>query len=317
MTTPTMHLKAIAGYFGGKRTMADIINNEFYGGPVKVSSFFDVCCGSIAVLLGNDNPPSQETVNDLHTDMINMARVLQSSKLAPTLYNNLQRTLCSIDLFKASRAVIESDVDFILSKETNARSVERAYHFFLLSWMGRNGVTGLDRIKYQMAVRYTPGGGGSGTRFVNAVESIPAWHERLRKVTILKMDMFDLLPKIDDQEDVAVYIDPTYLAHTTGSNSKYRHQMSDNSGDSSINLFTGERSDNDDHDRLAKEATRFKHARVVISYYASKRLSELYPGWTVVDCKRQKNLHVQNKRGAGASEAPEILIINGPSYLAA
>lgn len=37
-------------------------------------------------------------------------------------------------------------------------------------------------------------------------------------------------------------------------------------------------------------------------------------GWTVLEHTRQKNLHVQNGRGSKLKEAPEILIVNGPSY---
>lgn len=42
---------------------------------------------------------------------------------------------------------------------------------------------------------------------------------------------------------------------------------------------------------------------------------DLYAGWTFVEKTMNKNLHVQASRGRGQTkEAPEILIINGPSY---
>ena len=69
--------------------------------------------------------------------------------------------------------------------------------------------------------------------------------------------------------------------------------------------------EDEDHIRLAEMAKRFTRARVVISYYDSPRLEELYPGWTKVDYSRHKHLHVQNKRGSTRQEAPEVLLING------
>lgn len=41
-------------------------------------------------------------------------------------------------------------------------------------------------------------------------------------------------------------------------------------------------------------------------------MAELFP--EELDCSRQKHLHVQNKRGMGRKEAPEVLLINGPAF---
>jgi len=54
-----------------------------------------------------------------------------------------------------------------------------------------------------------------------------------------------------------------------------------------------------------------------VSYYDAPELAELYPAWTVRKCYRQKNLHVQNRRAEGKCEAPEVLLLNGPSFSAA
>lgn len=192
-------------------------------------------------------------------------------------------------------------------------SVERAYWFFILSWLGRNGTSGSVRQNFAMAVRWTPGGGSGGKRFVSAVESIPAWHQRLREVTILNRDAFEVIPRISDEEGVAIYVDPPYLKSTRtgkGGGSRYRYDFHE--GD----LFSPS-----DHVRLAEQLRRFKKARVVVSYYDDPRLAELYPAfrgndpwWTVRRCDVNKQLHMQNKRGAKPVKAPEVLLINGPSY---
>ena len=166
-------------------------------------------------------------------------------------------------------------------------------------------------INYPMAVRWTPGGGHGGVRFRSATESIPLWHQRLRQVIILRRDLFEVLPKIQDVKGVVVYVDPTYLRETRGG-AEYVHEFQDDTG----TIFETE----DDHARLAREVGRFEHARVVVSYYDHPRLGRLYEGWTKRNMSRQKNLHVQNlhvqnRRGAGPCVAPEVLVLNGPSYV--
>ena len=73
------------------------------------------------------------------------------------------------------------------------------------------------------------------------------------------------------------------------------------------------------HTQLAELLDRFQNARVVVSYYEHPMLVELYPEdrWTKRDVYRNKNLHVQNRRGANPTIAPEVLLVNGPSYAAA
>ncbi len=294
----SMKIKAIAPWFGGKRTMAPDIVAELGKHAMYVEPF----CGSMAVLFAKDES-SHEIANDLHGHLINLARVIQSWKYKE-LIERLRCTLYSTDLFEESREYVlrGPQPDFV---DMDGRDLEAAYHYFIVSWMGRNGVAGTERINYQKATRWTPGGGGGPRRFINTVETIPAWHQRLRNVDIQTRDAFDLLDRLEDSEQTVIYCDPPYMAGTRGT-AKYEHEF----GDAGGGMF----SSHDDHARLSDALNRFKQARVVLSYYASDRVCELYPGWTVRDMTRQKNLHVQNRRGVGECEAPEILIINGPSY---
>ncbi|MCH8853398.1 MAG: DNA adenine methylase, partial [Planctomycetes bacterium] len=124
-------------------------------------------------------------------------------------------------------------------------------------------------------------------------------HQRLRNVCILRRCAFALLEKIEDAPGVAIYVDPPYIKATRGSGggSRYLHDFYD-----------------DDHARLAELLNRFKQARVVVSYYSDPRLHELYAGWTFRPMHMHKNLHVQNRRGSSRTLAPEVLLMNGPSY---
>ncbi len=196
--------------------------------------------------------------------------------------------------------------------DTTGRCIDRAYWYFLASWLGRNGTAGTQRLDYQIAVRWTNSGGSPAVRFQNAVHSLPAWHRRLLNVVILQRDAFEIIPRFEDAPGTAIYVDPPYPAETRsahdnkeGGKGRYAHEFShDGSG-----LFEG-----DDHTRLAGILHKFRRARIVVSSYDCPRYRDLYAGWTFVDHTRQKHLHAQNGRGARPKEAPEVLIINGPSY---
>lgn len=295
-----MKVKAIAPWFGGKRTMAPEIVKELG----KHTQYFEPFCGSMAVLFAKE-PSQKETVNDLHGDLINLARILQDEDHSEWLYERLERTLFSEGLLEEAKAYFASQ-----PSEPASISRDRAYWYFLASWMGRNGTAGTERIDYQIAVRWTKGGGSPTVRWQNAIDSLPAWHLRLRNVVILKRDAFKIIDRFEDCEATAIYADPPYSDETrskgaikNGRGGKYKHEFNHDSG-----LFGA-----DDHARLAEILKAYKRARIVVSYYDSPRIRELYDGWTFVEHTRQKHLHAQNGRGARPKEAPEVLIINGKS----
>ena len=163
-----MKIKALAPWYGGKRSLAQTIVEEL--GEHK--SFWDPACGGMSILFAKERS-AQEAVNDLHGQLTNMAWVLQSH-LAVPLYERLQRTLFSEEL--VSHAETKIGLDFT----GEPPDLDAAYYYFILSWAGRNGVSGTMRKDYGLAVRFTNGGGSGGVRFRSAIESIPAWHQRLQ-----------------------------------------------------------------------------------------------------------------------------------------
>jgi len=291
-----MKVKAISPWFGGKRTMAPLIVTELG----KHSQYFEPFCGSMAVLLAKA-PCQKETVNDLHGDLINLAHCLQDIDLAERLYDRLQRCLMSEGLVdRAKHELATSDLS----------PADRAYWYFLSSWMRRNGTAGTKRIDYQIAVRWTKGGGSPTVRFRNAVESIPWWHERLRNVVILQRDAFSIMNRFEDVKQAALYVDPPYFAASRsgyrqgpGRSNKYLHEL-----DHKSTLW------GNDHVRLRDALAQYKKARVVVSYYDCPGIRDLYADWTIIEHTRLKHISSQCGRGVMAKEAPEILILNGPSY---
>jgi DNA adenine methylase len=276
-----MHITAIAPWFGSKRVLAHRIIAEL--GPHR--AYWEPFCGSMSVLLAKV-PVAMETVNDMHGDLINLARVLADEAAAVELHGRLSRMLVHEDLFHEAAERWKARGH----QPAKVPDIDRAYDFFVCSWMGRNGVAGTQSYNQGFCVRYTKNGGHAATRFRSCVESIPAWHERLRTVTSLNRDGFELLERIEDAPGVAIYLDPPYL--TKGA--KYVHDLTWL-----------------DHRRLAKLAARFERARVVVSYYEHPDLAELYPApaWSKVSCPTTKAMVNQG----GAVMAPEVLLVNGPS----
>lgn len=296
-----MKVRAIAPWFGGKRTMAPAIVEELG----KHTQYFEPFCGSMAVLFGKP-AVSQETANDLHGDLTNLAWVLQDVRAAEALYDRACRTLFAESMIREIWRELGD------TQPGPSPDADRAYKFFVFSWAMRNGVAGTSRMRgngFQIALRFTPRGGSPAIRFRSAIESIPAWHDRLRNVVILRRDGLQLLQRFEDSKALAIYADPPYAAESrtgyaaAGSTSRYQHEF-----DHDNPMF------GDDHKRLFDELARFKHARIVVSYYDCPRIRKLYDGWTFIEHTRQKNLHNQNGRGVRQKDSPEILIINGPSY---
>lgn len=286
--TETPEITAIAPWFGAKRNLAAEICAEFG----KHSAYWEPFCGSMAVLLAKE-PCSMETVNDLHGDLINLARCVQSNSDGPRLYRRLRRALCA-KVFLDEAAARWKDRGNIPAGET--ADLERAYDFFLSSWIGRNGVSGTLSYNQGFSRRFTKSGGHAAKRFRGAVNSIPQWRRRMANLTILSECGISLCERIEDSPGVVIYCDPPYLVK----GAKYVHDF-----------------DSADHRRLAGILGRFEYTRVVVSYYDHPLLAELYPGWTVRRLKATKSLVNQGMRDTkGATDAPEVLLINGDSLVA-
>ena len=280
-----MKISAIAPWFGGKRTLAPVIVEEL--GPH--SSYWELLCGSMAVLLVKPRS-SNETVNDLHGDLVNLARVIKHERLGPMLYRQMRRWLLSEELFVEAATRYRRRTN---TPATGEPDLERAADFFVCSWFGRNGVAGTQSYNQGFCRRFTRNGGHAATRWESAVASIPAWRRRMRHITILNGDAITLCERIEDDPAAVIYADPPYLVK----------------GSTYVHDFTPA-----NHEALAAALRRFRRLRVVVSYYDDPRLAELYPGWTVRHCPVTKSLVNQGMRGqAGAVMAPEVLLINGPS----
>ena len=281
MTLPGMKIKALAPWFGGKRNLSRVIVDLI--GKHRV--YWEPFCGSMAVLLRKE-PCVMETVNDLHGDLINLARVIQDNQFGPKLYRMLRRTFMCEILFKEAAKRYRAR---IYHKPVDELDIDRAYDYFICAWLGRNGCAGIESYNQGFCVRYTASGGHAAKRFKSVIESMPAWRKRLTNVTILQRDAFEILEKIDDRKGTAIYIDPPYLVK----GAKYIYDF-----------------ETEDHTRLAEMLGRFKETRVVVSYYDDERLSDMYPDWTKHKIEVSKSLANANSRGGKKAKAVEVLLVN-------
>lgn len=274
---------SLAPWFGAKRTMAPEIVREL--GPHNI--YWEIFCGSMAVLMAK--PPCRtEIVSDLHGDLVNLARCIQHPKLGPAIYRRLRRVMSCEATFRDSLTFIRADQ----FDEDCGLVPDRAYHYFIASWQGMNGVAGTSSFNTNFARRFSSLGGDTGARWSGVVRSIPAFRRRLERVQVLRSDGIELAAKIEDREGTVIYADPPYLVK----GAKYKHDFKLK-----------------DHARLAKVLRRFKKTRVVVSYYEHAYLARLYPGWSVRPIDAAKSMVNSGKRDqTGATRAPEVLIVNGP-----
>jgi DNA adenine methylase len=278
-------ITSIAPWFGAKRTMAPRIVEVL--GPH--SAYWEPFCGSMAVLLAKAACKA-EKVNDLHGDLINLARCIQHPMIGPALYRRLRRVWSSQELFRDSLATVRGE----RFDRADSPDIDRAFHYFITSWQGMNGVAGTNSFNTNYCRRFSTTGGDPGARWTGAVRSIPQWRRRLERVEVLQSDGIELCEKIEDRESVVVYVDPPYL--TKGA--KYLYDFADS-----------------DHNRLAKVLARFKRSRVVVSYYDDPRLEDLYPGWRKRSIDVAKNMVNSGQAGKdGRVNAPEVLLTNLPWY---
>lgn len=269
-------------WFGSKRTMAARIIAELGRHRAYIEPF----AGSMAVLIGK-RPCAVEVVNDLHGELINLARVLRDPILAPLFHRRIRRWSLHDGVMTDAKAVLASSTD----------SVDRAVAYYAMSWLGLNGYSGTlkETGRVNTAVRYTLlGGGDPATRFESARKSAH-WHgQRLRQADVRSEDAIALIERLKDVRGQVIYADPPYLKK----GAKYQHDFADA-----------------DHERLALALRSKTHTRVVVSYYDDPRLDDLYPGWTKVDCTMSKSLGSQGRRDStNTTTAAEVLLINGPSY---
>lgn len=150
-----------------------------------------------------------EVVNDLNGDLTNFWRVLQHEGLFPEFVRACKATPFSGAEFERAREGLGIYTD----------SVGRAWAFFVLSRQslaGRmKGFTGVTK------TRTRSGMNNEVSAWLSAVEGLPAAHERLKRVLILKPQPAAKVVLDFDRPETLFYLDPPYLHETRATTGEY------------------------------------------------------------------------------------------------
>lgn len=269
-------LHQLVPWFGGKAALSKWIVTEF--GPH--SSYFEPFTGGCAILFRKLIAP-HETINDLHEDVTNLARVIADT----ADHQKLVRSLA----YRINCEALQREARDRLRKPFVA-GVDRAADFLYASWLAMNGYIGTQQ-HLGYAAQYKRASSSKSHKLQAAIESIRWWHDRMKHVAVLNRDGFELLAKVPDDSKTVVYCDPPYVVKS----GRYR-----------IDFAVG------DHERLAQALARFRKTRVVVSYYDHPLLDQLYAGWH----KRILNeWKTRSHNGVRKPKPSEILLINGPSLV--
>ncbi|TWU18531.1 DNA adenine methylase [Allorhodopirellula heiligendammensis] len=160
---------------------------------------------------------SSEVVNDLHGELINFWRVLQSAEHFEAFRQRVEMTPFSEDEFDQAKE---------LSPDAGAASdrspLERAVHFFILARQSRQGLmkdfATLSRNRTRGRVNE------QASAWLNVVQGLPDVHQRLKGVVILNQNAVGVIRKQDGTKTL-FYCDPPYVHETRATTGEYAFEM--------------------------------------------------------------------------------------------
>jgi hypothetical protein len=224
-------------------------------------------------------------VGDVHRHVINLARVASHPGYGRWLIRELRRVLFHPDTLRAAQRDCAENIGLLKGDSPLHPGLARSY--FIAVWMGRSAMAGTKKeFRGKLPVRWTASGGDSATRYWSAVRSLAVWKRVFQRCNFVVEDCFAFIGKVRDISDSGLYCDPPFP--DAGDNYKHR--------------FTEAQ-----HRQLAGVLAGFESARIVCRFYDHALIRELYPEghwtWRRLVGRKQSN-----------AKAPEVLLINGPSY---
>jgi DNA adenine methylase len=219
------------------------------------------------VLLNRD-PSPVETFNDLDGEVVNFFRVLREEK---------ERLIEAIGLTPFARE------EFALACEISPdlSALERARRFYVRARQVRTGLAQTATIGRWANCKNTSRAGMSGviSRWLGAVEDLPAVAERLLRVQIENRPAVNVI-RLYDSPSTLFYCDPPYVHSTRGDSKAYGFEMTDAQ-----------------HRDLADELNSVK-GMVAFSNYQTKILDKFYsePKWHKTISLERTNHSTKDKR---------------------
>lgn len=298
MSAAAMTTTSLVNYYGTNRMLAEEVGVELAG-----CAWVGVACAGGMCEVGHLTARTI-LVNDLHRHVINLARVVADPMLRRVLQRELRRKLFHPDeLIQAQarcrrREEPTSDGLFGASAMPAAPDVEWATDYFVCSWMGPGSKSGTKgEFDVGLSLRWNAGGGDSNVRFRSALRSLAAWERVFQRCTFTVLDVLEFIAEAKQRDrkraekgegggSYGFYMDPPF----PGPGDLYRYTFSIQK-----------------HRQVASELASLQRTRVVCRFYDVPLVREMYPEgrWTY----RRLTGRTQTN-----GEAPELLVINGPSY---
>jgi len=195
-------------YYGGKVFQAEWICDIFR--QYVFDTYVEPFGGSGAVLFAK--PPSPvEIYSDIHTELVNVYRVLRNPDTLNDFITFVEYSPYSREIIQVSRSALQADVPLT--------DVERAAHFFITLRQNFNGIprgwSSIGKIGRQQSYPYR-----------HAIDRLPEVHTRLRNVQIENIDAIECIKKYASNTSL-IYCDPPYVIDTRTSPNFYVHEISD------------------------------------------------------------------------------------------
>ena len=217
-----------------------------------------------------------DTANDLDGDVFNFFQVLR---------DNPEELFRVINLTAVSRR--EYDSAFPVNAP-GISDVERARRFFVRCRMSFQGSGLKSSTGFNACIRTSERGVSKNvSKFLSAVQKLPAVVERLKNIQIENLDYKEILSRHSGPEHF-IYVDPPYELRKRNYKKWYQHEFED-----------------EDHIELA-ERLESSGSMVMVSGYSSKLYSELYSDWNFVQ------LPPRGHSMKGAKSTEECIWFNYP-----
>lgn len=232
-------------WHGGKFYLAERIISLMPEHTHYVEPFF----GGGSVLLGKSPDGVSEVVNDVHRELTNFWRVLQSE----------------VD-FERFKRIVEampfSQVEWDDSQQPSEDPICSAVRFFVRCRQSRAGK--LDSFATLSRNRTRRRMNEQASAWMTSVEGLPAVSQRLRRVVVLCQDATKVIGSQDGPATL-FYLDPPYVHETRVTTADYDHEMT-----------------TEQHVRLL-EAIDACQGKVLLSGYPNRLYDQRLSNWNVVD----------------------------------
>ncbi len=214
-------MKSVIKWHGGKSYLA----SEFWKLAPKHVRYCEPFFGGGAMLFGraDDGEGCAEFVNDIHGELVNFWRTLQH-KLH---FEDFRRLAETTPLSKPDFELARKNIGTLVSMFPDARipggveRIKRAVWFFIINRQSRQG---LGKDFTTPTSRLRRGMNEQVSAWLTAVEGLPEFHARLKRVEIRNQDAVEFIRELDSP-DTFFYCDPPYLHETRTVKDAYQHEM--------------------------------------------------------------------------------------------